>query len=1196
MMKIREFFDRDITRPINGVVKADQQDDGSVWNELDEFVVTRELDKHLRLFISNYLTVADNLNKPEYAGKIGVWISGFFGSGKSHFLKVLSYLMGNRVLHHDGMTKRTADFFESKIRDTLFYADIKRAVSFPTDVILFNIETKSDHANSRDAILSVLLRMLNELQGYTGHPPHIAHMERHLDERGKLAAFHEAFEQATGKSWLAERDAFDFYRDEMIRALSKTLGQSVEASTKWYDNAEANFSLTVENFCLWVKEYLDSKGPDHRLLFFADEVGAFIGPNSQWMLNLQTITETLGTTCGGRAWIIVTSQEDIDTVIGEMSRTRVNDFSRITARFTTRMSLSSANVDEVIRARLLAKRDVATDYLQAFYSEKPDIIRNQLTFGATKMSMKSYVDAADFATTYPFIPYQFQLLQKIFEAIRKAGATGMHLARGERSLLDAFQSAAGQICECSPGVLVPLYRFYPSIENFLDTAVKLTIEQASTNAALEEYDVLILQVLFLIRYVDEVKGNIENLVALCMEEIDCDRLALRRKIEASLLRLENQNLVNRNGDDFSFFTNEEQDVKREIKSVELDSGAEAKLLGALIFDEVLKEQRKHRYSANGKDFTFNRICDGHPHGNRADNGINVCAITPLNDDYTYYDASRCTMESTAEGGQLILKLADHESLAREARLYLQTERYVVRKSDGTQQSTTQRILREFSEDNRLRKERLAATVGELVASAEFHAGGQPFKPKASAPMAAVGEALEYLITNTFAKMGYLKHLVTEPLKEIQAVLRSNDIGQQTLTLQTEEGNPQAIQEFRDYLRLCGQTSKQVVLHDLVEERFSNRPYGWPAYETILLVARLLVVGEIHLMRAGNRITLEGAYDELTTTSKWRQITVIQRKITDPAELQKSRKLGQDLFGQMGPDNEELLCAHLQGHLKGWQESLQQFKPLADTGDYPGKQIIDSNLPMLGQLLAETDSFRFLQQFLSRKDDLLDLADAYHDLSNFFSKQRPLWEELRRAVARFHLNDMELQRHPEAMAGMERMSQILKSASPYKLISEIRGLIDKVEAVNSEIVANRRVKALESVENQRSMALAELAGAGNPESIQRDVEARYKVLAETCAKQESVAHLDQAATEAARVFESTVSAIEQAAATPPAEAGPQTTYPKPKLPGPKPRHVVQAASLLTKPFLENPDEVEQFLTKLRTELNNAIARGERIQIK
>jgi hypothetical protein len=1198
MMTIREFFERDITRPINGVVKADQQDDSSVWQELDEFVVTRELDKHLHLFFSNYLAVADNLNKPEYAGKIGVWISGFFGSGKSHFLKVLSYLMSNRDLRVNGQHKRTAEFFENKVKDSMLYADIKRAVAVPTEVVLFNIETKSDHANNRDAILSVLLRMLNELQGYAGHPPHIAHMERNLDERGKLAAFEDAFLEASGKSWRTERDAFDFYRDEMVEALSKALGQSNEASAKWYDTAEANFSLTVENFCLWVKEYLDSKGPDHRLLFFADEVGAFIGQNSQLMLNLQTITETLGTTCGGRAWIIVTSQEDIDTVIGEMSRSRVNDFSRITARFTTRMSLSSANVDEVIRERLLAKREVASEFLSALYKEKGDIIRNQLTFGATKMSMKSYENAADFAATYPFIPYQFQLVQKIFEAIRKAGATGMHLARGERSLLDAFQSATSQINDCAPGVLVPLYRFYPSIENFLDTAVKLTIEQAAGNGALQSEDVRILEVLFLIRYVDEVKGNIDNLVALCMDKIDCDRLALRRGIESSLLRLENQNLVNRNGDDFSFFTNEEQDVKREIKSQELDSGAEAKLLGDLIYDEVLKEQRKHRYTANGKDFPFNRICDGHPHGNRAEGAIGVHSITPLNDDYNYYDQSRCTLESTTDGGQLVFKLADHESIAREARLYLQTERYIGRKSDGSQESSTQRILREFSEDNRLRRERLVVTVGSLVAGAEFYAGGQPFTPKASAPMAAFAEAMEYLIKNTFTKMVYLKHLVSEPLREIQAVLRTNDIGQQTLAIKADEGNPQAIQEVRDYLRLCTQTSKQVVLSELVEERFSNRPYGWPSFETILIVARLLVTGEIHLLRGGAKVPIDRAYDDLSTATKWKQIVVLQRKMPDPVELQKARKLGQDLFGAMGPDHEEQLFTHLQEQIKSWSDALNQFKPLADTGNYPGKQVIDSNLPLLGQLLAENDAYKFVQSFLSRKEDLLDLSDNFHELSNFFSKQRTLWDELRKAVERFQLNDLDLQQHPEAVTSMQRMKQILQASNPYKLISEVRGLIDKVDAINSALVSARRAKVLEVLAEKQTQTFAEIETAGNPNELRSKAAARFEALRNSAVKYDSVAHLDQAAHEASRIFEATITAVEEYASKPvPTQPIASPTSPaKPQQPAPKPRRVVHVANFLKKPFLETTDEVDDFLASLRSELLEGIAKSERIQLK
>ncbi len=83
---------------------------------------------------------------------------------------------------------------------------------------------------------------------------------------------------------------------------------------------KSNFSLTVENLCKWVKEYLDSKGPNHRLLFLVDEVGQFIGTDSGLMLNLQTITEDLGTVCRGRAWVVVTSQEDIDAVLGEMKQ------------------------------------------------------------------------------------------------------------------------------------------------------------------------------------------------------------------------------------------------------------------------------------------------------------------------------------------------------------------------------------------------------------------------------------------------------------------------------------------------------------------------------------------------------------------------------------------------------------------------------------------------------------------------------------------------------------------------------------------------------------------------------------------------------------------------------------------------------------------------------------------------------------
>ena len=923
-MRIQNLFQKDIFRPINDVVKADQLDESSVWQELEEFVVTKELDQHLRRFFSGYCEAMDKTGDPDVAGRIGVWVSGFFGSGKSHFLKVLSYLLNNANHTHDGQTCRAVEFFDTKIKDAMLLGDIKRAVASHTDVILFNIDNKADNRAGRDAILAVFLKVLNELAGYSSDHPHIAHMERYLEGKGKLGVFHDAYGIQTDNRWTDERDAYAFNRDEVIKALAHTLGQSEQSCEKWIDGAEDNFALTIENFCKWVQDYLDSRGEDHRIVFLVDEVGQFIGTDPHLMLNLQTITEELGTVCMGRAWVVVTSQEDIDAVLGEMQGTRANDFSKIQGRFRTRLSLSSANVDEVIQERLLAKREEVRTYLEAEYARQCDILKNQLSFKDVGTTFPQFRDADDFVRNYPFAPYQFKLLQKIFESIRKAGATGLHLAQGERSLLDAFQHAGQSVSNREVGILVPLYRFYPSIESFLDTTVKRTIDQASDNASLEDFDTRLLEVLFLIRYVDEVKGNVDNLVTLCLDQIDADRLALRKIIEASLQRLERETLVNRSGDTYFFLTSEERDINREIKNVELSSAEEAKLLGDLVFDDVLKGQRKHRFSTNKMDFSFNRICDAHPVGNRTEGGLIVSIMTPLDDDYESYQDGKCVLESSQDGGQVLIRLREDETLGRELRTLLRTDKYIKTKDDGTLPSTTKRIHRDLADENRIRRDRLTRLLGEMLANASYFVAGQRLEIAASAPQAALSEAMEYLIQNTFNKMGYLKTLRDEPLKEIQAVLRSNDIGQHNLGMDMPESNPQATEDLRSYIELCTKTSRQIVIFDMIATRYANRPYGWPELEVILLLARLYMAGEVQFVSGGAAITKGKLYEALTSRRKWRNITAVQRVTSRPEDVQKARELGRDVFSEMGPEGEEALFEFLKDRLGDWRDKLGRY--------------------------------------------------------------------------------------------------------------------------------------------------------------------------------------------------------------------------------------------------------------------------------
>ena len=286
-MKLQDAFAKDIQRPINGVIKADQSD--QAFNELDEYVITKEVDKHLRKFVDAYLSGLARGNDPSVAAQMAVWVSGFFGSGKSHLIKILSYLLANQPVS-DGKEERTPlDFFLQKVSgDSAFAGDLRKLAAAKTEVILFNIDSKAEQNHNRDPILRVFLRVFNEHCGFSGDHPEVAHMERFLDDKGKYEAFKQALEAGYGLNWNEERDSYHFHTAEIAAALGGVLGQPVDSLQAWIDNLEKGLSLTIENFAKWVKQYLDGKDPEQRLVFLVDEVGQFIGGQSQLMLNLQT--------------------------------------------------------------------------------------------------------------------------------------------------------------------------------------------------------------------------------------------------------------------------------------------------------------------------------------------------------------------------------------------------------------------------------------------------------------------------------------------------------------------------------------------------------------------------------------------------------------------------------------------------------------------------------------------------------------------------------------------------------------------------------------------------------------------------------------------------------------------------------------------------------------------------------------------
>ena len=293
-MVIKQMFSKPIDRDIKGVIKVGQDDNSNVKQELEEYVVTRELQKHFADFFSAYKKgITGNTDK------MGVWISGFFGSGKSHFLKILSYLLANKEI--DGKT--ALDYFinDQKIKDNMVLADMKLASTVPTDVVLFNIDSKGEMTGkqSKDAIVSVFLKVFNEMQGFCGSIPFLADLERKLTEENKYDLFKDKFEESFGSSWTEARNDFDFIQDDVVDVLSDIGFMSVEAARNWCEKATEPYTISIERFAELVKKYIDKKGNNHHVVFLVDEIGQYIGDDSKLMLNLQTVTEDLGTTCKG---------------------------------------------------------------------------------------------------------------------------------------------------------------------------------------------------------------------------------------------------------------------------------------------------------------------------------------------------------------------------------------------------------------------------------------------------------------------------------------------------------------------------------------------------------------------------------------------------------------------------------------------------------------------------------------------------------------------------------------------------------------------------------------------------------------------------------------------------------------------------------------------------------------------------------
>lgn len=513
---LREIFEKPVDRPIDGVIKAD--DEASLRVELDEYVITNEISQKLERFLDAY---------NNYDTANGVWISGFFGSGKSHLLKMLAMLLENREVNG----ARAFDIFEQKLSDNPFLAGgLRKAVSIPSKSILFNIDQKADVISKSDvdALLSVFQKVFDEMCGYFGKQPHIAQFERDLDERGQLAEFKTAFEKASGKPWERGREQVILEKKNIATAYASITGDDVSDIISQY---RSDTRVSIEDFAKMVKAWIDRQEPNFRLNFLVDEVGQYIADNVKLMTNLQTIAESLNTKCAGQAWVIVTSQQDMEAIIGDSATFQSQDFSKIMARFNVRMPLNSADVAEVIQRRLLSKTDAGQITLGNLHDKEENNLKTLFGFTDGSIQLKNFRDRDHFISSYPFPPYQYDLFQMAITALSQHNAfEGKHSSVGERSMLGVFQEVAKKLADHPVGGIATFDLMFEGIRTALKSTVQQSIQIAENNLD-DPVAISVLKSLFLVKYVKGFKAPCNAIsCSTGREAMSATSMALRSSI------------------------------------------------------------------------------------------------------------------------------------------------------------------------------------------------------------------------------------------------------------------------------------------------------------------------------------------------------------------------------------------------------------------------------------------------------------------------------------------------------------------------------------------------------------------------------------------------------------------------------------------------------------------------------------------
>lgn len=1174
-MGIKNLFKKDIYRHIDGVIKAEDND--VLKNELEEFVITDEIRTNLETFFENYNEGNSN----------GAWISGFFGSGKSHLLKILAAVLENK----DVGGRRAAEIFlehcEGNEDCTILKGLVEKAIRTPSKSILFNIGQQADatgRADRKDTILPAFLQVFNAHCGYCEQNPAVAAFERQLDEEpGHLAAFEAKFTELSGKDWKTNgRTRVMRYGSQIDAAYSAVTGTTATDIIGRYINQD----FSVNDFSHLVKDYIDKQGPGFRLNFFVDEIGQYVANNTPLMLTLQSIAETLNTVCKNSSWIIVTSQSNVSDVVGEMNDAQGNDFSRIIGRFNTKIQLSSKNVGEVIRARLLEKDAAAVPEVAKVFNGYSGDMASIYDFADGMRKYRSFVDCDDFVSLYPFVPYQFDLFRSaMIELSNHDAFTGRFQAVGERSTLEVCQIALKKLdAEGKVGSMIPFDLWFDGIEASIKPNIKNQVHVAANqlhnlDPDKKELAIRVLKVLLIVKYVrGDYVASPRNICSLLIQDLSVNFAQLLADVKNVLGTLESESYVQRVGENYEYLTDSEKDLDSEIKRVIVDQSEVTALLRDILFAGVIRGRKIT--AANGQAYSFTQMLDGSTVG-RPDGDLAVHFITPVNPD-----AANLTqiMQESFGKDELTVVLKPDPAILADIQNFLKTTKYLAQNPPMSQTDTALRNLLESRQTHKgaiLR--RVEVAIKDKITTATMLVKGAEAPVRSSDPAGRITEGFSDLASKVYAHYEMAKDFAKLTEADVPRFLRSDA---QLPGINDESEAEREVISTININASIGVTNTMKVLLD----KFEKKPYGWPLVAVECIVAKLLARGKLEASQGGDAVDPAQLAAALRNTRVHETLVLQPQTEITPQQIRKLKDFARDFFSAPIAETEAKQVAmavfgKLNDVLADWQRIM------ALSGEMPFVNGLGSAASLAREFVAKNAMNLYSAEIAGKYEALVDIKESDVDriVSIVKGPQKATFVDARKFAHEKEANFRKMQEWGGTWAGafskFQNLQVLVESQDVYKNAGMVQ-----VTALHREL----KTDLASAVERARSEATAKVEAKANDikamgeyesakSEVKAEVDSTVATVKDSIAREELISSIQSAA----EFFASrtSIELMNKVVAKEPDGADTPHT--------PAVVAYARVTGGYAKSMISTDSEVEDYLTFLRGKLKAAIAAGQRI---